>query len=209
VGLQTDERHRRVSFNRSTILFGQHLGDMFCLYRNAFPVERPLYIHQASHVGGHHRIGPGVQDMSDFVFHHGRGNDRVLYCKTAAEAAAIVGIDHFYKFNAPNLVEKLPGLMLDSQAPEQMAGVVVHHPTASCGPDVFDTQLIHQVLGKFEGPLPHRHCSVAHSRVAPKQLRVVVPDHVHTGTGRADDGAGAGEHLDEMVYGAPRFFTVT
>jgi len=125
VGLQTDERHRRVSFNRSTILFGQHLGDMFCLYRNAFPVERPLYIHQASHVGGHHRIGPGVLDMSDFVFHHGRGNDRVLHCKTAAEAAAIVGIDHFYKFNAPNLVEKLPGLMLDSQAPEQMAGVVV------------------------------------------------------------------------------------
>jgi len=104
------------------------------------------------------------------------------------------------------MLYQTPWLFLDTQSPEQVAGVMVGDFTVVGSIHILDFENIHQKLTQFKGSLSHLFCPFDPRGIVFKQVFIMVFHHVDTRSRRADNPFGVFKNFNESFGGDPGSF---
>ena len=171
-------------------------------------LDHALHVHQTPHVAGRHGLRPGGLDVGQLGLKQCLGNFRVLHGKGAAETATLVRPGHLHKLKTTHIAKQSPRLIGDTQAAQEMTGVMVGDPTVPGGAHIGHTEHVHQEFRKLVRLRRHLPDPVQLARIAGEELRVMMTDHVHTRTRRTHDGLGVLKNIQKPLGQSPRLLPV-
>lgn len=164
----------------------QHLNRALAAGKTALNVQ------QAAHVATGHGFRARSNDIVGLFVCQCGGYFGVLYAERAAESATAVTFFHLDEREAGNGIQQQPWLSADAEAPRKVAGIVIGDRAfkrrAELGSGIGNAQYVNKVLCEFEGLTANTPGLLAHDAVVCKQIRIMVSDHMHAGTGGADNG---------------------
>ena len=149
--------------------------------------ERSLNLHQATGIERNHGSRAGALDGLDLGARHGAGKLGELHRKGAAEAAALLGRQHFAQFQAAHVRQQAARRVLHAEFAQGVAAIVKRDHGIQPRAHVFHAGHLGEERGEFPDAL--LECVYARQglRLFGEQLGEMVDHHGGAGPRRHDD----------------------